>query len=129
MTKRTKTEPTIGGAIDALHAKRDLLADLNKKVEALKSELANDEAEIIRLLGSSNLESGRGRLAQASIKRDDVPQIEDFDKVCAYIVKKKAWDLIQRRLASRAVKARWDEGVAVPGVGKFTRVTLHVTKV
>lgn len=46
------------------------------------------------------------------------PRADDWPSVYAYIKENDAFDLLHRRLTSDAVKARWENGVEIPGVGK-----------
>jgi hypothetical protein len=54
---------------------------------------------------------------------------EDWESTWKYIAKKKAWDLLQKRLSGPAVKARWENGEQIPGVGHIRVHTISVTKV
>jgi hypothetical protein len=118
-----------GKAVDEIaqwQAKRDRLAIA---VDVMETEIAKKKEKLLGRMKKSDLDGARGRFGQASVVEDDVPTMEDFAKVWAYARKKNAPDLFQKRLSSTAVRERWAEGKAIPGVGKFHRVVLTVCPV
>lgn len=119
----------VGEAVDLLDKMRDRRKALAAKVEEMKREEDAMEDQIFAQFSKQELEGARGRRAQASIGRHDYPTAEDWEKTDAYIIKTKSLDLLQRRLSVEAVRERWKDGVDVPGVGKFTKVTLHLSKI
>ncbi len=46
------------------------------------------------------------------------PSAEDWSQIRAYVVANDAADLMQARLHEGAVKARWEDDVEIPGVGR-----------
>lgn len=116
----------IGKAIDeiaALQKKRDELA---AKVSAAEKIINEKKETLLKRVKKSELNGARGRIGAAFVKDEDIPTIEDFAKVWAYARKNNASDLFQRRLGLEAVRARWEEGKKIPGVGVFRRVALQV---
>lgn len=126
---RYKVPKTIGGAIDLLNAVRTERKKLQGKAESEKRQEGMIEEKILAQFGKSDLEGARGKTAQCSIKRSDVPTIEDFDKVWSYARKNDRPDLFQRRLSVEAVRLLWADKKTVPGVGTFTKVSLNLTKI
>lgn len=120
---------TAGGAIDLLMKVRTARKAEQAKVESEKRQEDMIEERIFAMFGKSELEGGRGKTAQASIKRSDVPVIEDFDALWSWAKKTNAHDIFQRRLSVEAVRARWGSKKQVPGVGTFTKLGLTLTKV
>jgi hypothetical protein len=113
----------------------DLLYTLREQrleIEAQANEVMKKEAQvrefIINNLPKQGASGVRGRVAQVRIEKKDVPTAKDWAKIQAYIRKNDAFDLMQRRLNDAAVKARWEEGKKVPGVEKFSVVTVSCTK-
>jgi hypothetical protein len=84
---------------------------------------------IIQNLPKSQATGVAGKLARVSVVSKDVHAVEDWDKLFEYVRKNKAYDLLQRRIASTAVTARWENNKEVPGVGHFTAVTVSLSKV
>lgn len=123
-----KIPKTIGGAIDLMFKVRDARKALASKAEAEKQQEALIEAAIFERFGKSELEGARGKLAQASIKRTDVFNIDDFDAIWEYAKKNDAPDLFRRQLVNEAVRERLAAGKKIPGMSTFTKVGLHLTK-
>ena len=126
--KQYKWPKTLGAMVDRLYDLDEERGKLARRVEELKTEYAALEGHIFETLPKSALEGALGKRAMASIKRTPVPTADDWDAIRRYVVKNNAWDLIQKRLSTEAVRERWNADVAVPGVGKFTRITLSLTK-
>ena len=118
-----------GGAIDLLYKVRTERKRLASLAEREKEQEALIENRIFELFKKSELEGGRGKMAQASIKRADVPTFENDRAFFAYLKKTGDFDLLQRRLSVEACRARWAAKKQIPGVGIFTKVSLNLTKV
>lgn len=129
-TKPTAKIPaTVGAAIDLLYATREARRRLDAEAKTLREKETAIEDAIFYRFAKQDLDGGRGKLAQASISRLDVPTLEDDVKFFAHLKKHpEDLDLLQRRLSSEAVRARWAEKKVVPGVGVFTRVSLSLSK-
>lgn len=106
----------------------------NKRLAAQKivNEIEGDEKTlreyIIQNLPKSEATGVAGKLARVSVVTKDVPAVEDWDKVFEYVRKTKSYDLLQRRISSSAVEARWENGKAIPGVGHFNVVSVSLSK-
>lgn len=128
-----KTFPkTVGGLADALH-KQDLEI---KRINNLLTDAKKYREELVehafKLFENEKLEGARGKLAQVSISRSVVPQVEDpgdWPKVFRWIVKNKDFSVLQKRLAVTHIRELWDDKVNIPGVKPFTKVGLSVRKV
>jgi hypothetical protein len=125
---KLKIPKSLGACADKLfELKQDRLA-LEKVVDAMK---ANETALTDHII--NNLPKGDtgacGKHHKAVVVTEDIPRAEDWDKVYAYIKKHNAFELLQRRLNSAAVKERLEDGKKVPGVGSFTAVKVSLTKV
>jgi hypothetical protein len=97
-------------------------ADTIKKMETLVEDYLLDampKAELTRL---------SGKLANVSISKKVMPTLVDREKLNVFIKKHNAYDLYQSRLSPTAVAERWDAGLEIPGVDRFTKVSLSVTK-
>jgi hypothetical protein len=44
-------------------------------------------------------------------------------------MRKKAYELLQKRLSATAIQERWDAGEKIPGVEVFTTVGVSLTKI
>jgi hypothetical protein len=67
-------------------------------------------------------------VATAGIKVSNVPLVEDWDKLHEYIKTTGEFDLMQKRISVTAWRARYDEGIEVPGVSKVEDVDISLTK-
>lgn len=124
-----KVPKTIGGAIDLLYEVRGKRFEAQHAMEKEKTQESLIELLIFEKFGKSELEGAKGKAAQASISRKDVPTIDDDEKFFGHIKKHpEDIDLLQRRLSTEACKLRFEAGKTIPGVGIFTKVSLSLTK-
>jgi hypothetical protein len=68
-----------------------------------------------------------GKLGRVEVKRRDEPAITDVEKFCAYVWKKKEFDLLAIKKGS--VKDRWEQDSEVPGVSHVSVETISLTGV
>lgn len=119
---------TVGDAIDMLQDVRALRMAKEKEAAVIK-ERESALAEHIRgKLKAAGLESGRGKKATFTITVNEQVKVADWDKFYAYILKTKAWELMQKRVGATAIKERWKAGVQVPGVEKLELPDYSLTK-
>ena len=62
------------------------------------------------------------------LHESEEPVAENWEEIWAFIKANDAWELLHKRITTTAVKERWNDGVAVPGVGKVTTYKLTVSK-
>lgn len=120
---------TIGAAIDILYAMRQERYDAQRAVDAMKAKEKELEAVVLRLLNAQDLNQGKGVSAIASVSVDEQPTVVDWNMFYDHVRTTGEFDLLQRRVSSTAIKARWDNEAEVPGIGKFTQPTLSLRKV
>lgn len=129
---KIKPPKTLGACIDLLYAWEGERAEVTRRAEQLKAREQLLETHILDTFSKADLNGAAGRVAKINVIRTEVPQVEGdgvgWPKLYAYIVRKKAFDLLQKRLSTSAVRERWAARIVVPGVSKFTVVTLSVTK-
>lgn len=101
-----------------------LAADRYAKV--LKVEEENCKASLMAAMQKIGVTSWSGAGGSADIVTKDKPYIVDYSALETYIVENRAIDLLQKRLTESAVKLRWDDGIAVPGVGVMTEQKLQL---
>jgi hypothetical protein len=119
----------MGGLADKLHATRELRLALEKVAGTVKDE---EQRLVDHIIDNTNLEveSGAvGRAYKAIVVREEVPQVEDWDKFYAHLLKTKNFSLLNKAVNRAAVKEIWDDGKKVPGVGKFQAKKISLTKV
>lgn len=127
MTK-VKYPKQIGACIDLLYENRAKRLEANKLVDAMKAEEALLEDHILATFAKSELRGAKGDICTAAVKIDQTVNVTDWDVYLAYVVKKKAWDMLRKQPATTAVKARWANGEEVPGTEPFAKVSLSLTK-
>lgn len=129
-TPKIKLPPKLPAVADLLYNTRQERYALDKKIKALKQIEAACEDKLINTLPKDDATGVAGMMARATIEVDAVPIITDEKKLMAYINKTGETDLLQKpKLSSAAVKLRWDRKKAVPGVGVFNAVKVHLNKV
>ena len=112
-----KIPKTLGACIDLMYKLKQERAAIEKTAEAVKEQENSLEKHLLETFAKTDLEGARGKLA-----------VKDWDKLYAYILKNKAWDLLQKRASATAFRERWDDKVVVPGVEAFTVIKLSLKK-
>ena len=134
---RAKKEPAyklpkkLAVCVDDLVVTRDARLALQKEIDNLQKIETQLKDHLINNLSKEDATGIAGKLARVTIVTKVVPQVnsEDWDTFYAYVGKTKSWDMLQKRLSDTAIKARWDAKKEVPGVSRFTAVTVSINKV
>lgn len=119
---------TLGGCVDRLYTLKQMMVDVNKKLEALDTERKDIEKHLIAKLPSSGSTGIMGRLAEARVKMEVVPSVKDWNVFQAHILKTKDFAFLERRAAKTHCRALWDAGETIPGVEQFPYPKLSLTK-
>jgi hypothetical protein len=129
----SKFPKTLGACVDMAYNLRAERLEYQKKVEAelavMKKKEDEIEEHILQSFDKSDIEGAKGSVATASVSRMTVPSVKDWPTVFAWIAKKKAWDLMEKRMARVAYRDRMEAGQEIPGVESFVKVSLSLTKV
>lgn len=122
-TKQTP-EQKLGSKIDAAFRALDkyrtaqaVADDLKRKADEMRDALL-DEMKILKLDKASSA------LGTVSVSMVDVPQVQDWSQVHAWVIKNKAPELLQKRISTEAWRERVADGRPIPGVIKFVDVKL-----
>ncbi len=122
----------LGSRIDALYEARAARLTRQKEMDAELAKLKKTEADlklaIIAELEKAGLDKGTGSQATASISITMQPRVTDWEAVYKYIKKNDAFDLLERRPAKLAFRARYEAGDFVPGMEAFEDKDLSLTK-
>lgn len=118
--------------LGTLAAQRDQLREEKRALEAqvkeLDSQLRDNEAEILELMGAQGVtRTGVGPYTM-SISEQSVANVQDWDAVNDYIRAHDAFHLYQRRLSNGAYNEILAGGESIPGVEPFTKVSLNFRK-
>lgn len=114
--------------VDELYGIRSERLEVNKAVKELKEAEVRLSNLLIDELEKGEASGIAGRQAKAFVKVSTVPKIEDVEALVRYALKTKQLDLLSVSVNPAAVRERWDNGKAVPGVGSTQVVKLSVTK-
>lgn len=96
---------------------------LEKEAALLDAEVKEIKEIIIMNFDKSDLTEiktklGTARLVPKTVYQPDVPN-DGWNKIWAYIVKTKSYDLLEKRLHQGACKARYEDKQKIPGVKLF----------
>ncbi len=126
-----KMPKTLAACADRLYALRQARLDIERRAEEMKSEERALKEHLIAALPKSDANGVEGRVARVRITVKDVPTLEDAAALKRYIKRYGAADLLEVKesLSVKAVRERWKDGKAIPGVGIFHAVDVSCTKV
>ena len=126
------TEVKPGQRLDVLAAKRDELREIKRDLEAelsdIKSQLDDNEFEVIEMLDELGVNKFSVGKMSFSISETLVGNVQDWDKVHECIRENNAFHLLQRRLSNAAYKELLDLGEAPEGIEPFTKRSLNFRK-
>lgn len=114
---------------DLLYETREARLALQKDVDALEDQEKQLREHIINNLPKSQATGVAGKVARATIVMKIVPQVQDWDKFYAHIKKTGDFELMQKRIGTKAIEERWENKKKVPGVEPFNAVTVSLNKV
>ncbi len=113
----------LGRAVNDLHTRREKIREVESTLNALKKDYAELADIAMDEMESLGLDQVRGTKATLSVKKTDVANVNDWDKVYNYIHRHKAYHLMFRRLSDASfreeLELRGKRGI--PGVEIFTR--------
>lgn len=124
-----KFPKSMGACADLLYSMRQERLAADKVAAELKTK---EQALIDYII--DNLPKGdtgaAGARYRVSVYTDPIPQVSDWDAFWAYVYRKKAGFLLQKRLSASAVKDILDNGPrgGIPGLTTFNAVKLSLTK-
>lgn len=110
------------------------LRNERKELEAQGNAILEEEKALtdflIKTFEKADLKEVKTPLGTARLVYKDIPVMDPdtggWDAIYAYIVKNKAWELLQKRLGERACQERWEAKQTIPGVKQFTKVTVKL---
>jgi hypothetical protein len=123
-----KMPRSLGACADLLHDLREERLELQRRAEAIEAQERALKEHIIRTMPKDDT-GAAGKHHKVAIITKEVPTVEDWPKLHAYIKRTGAFDLLSRRLNEAAVRERWEDRKQIDGVGVYTVVTVSLTKV
>lgn len=126
MTQKLPKNPA--EAADMLYTVREKRYALDKQSAALKAQESALQAHILEVLAEKGMTGVAGKVCRVEASNKTVPTVDDWVEFWAKFNKKSDFDLLQARLSTTAVQARWDAGKQVPGVKAYLVPTLSIKK-
>jgi len=126
--KEEKPSKKLGDMIDSLHRFDENIRTIEASLKKLKSKRFTMEMTLLGQMQDGKLKKAAGSRALAFISKREIPTIKDQRAFQKYVKKHGAFDLYQNRVATKAWKARLDDGEAVPGIEIFKKVSVSIRK-
>lgn len=113
----------IGERIDDLVEQREKMRTIQKGLDELKAVYDMDVIKILETLDEQGLPKASGKIGTVSIKETTVAHVLDWDKVYNFILRSKAFHLMQRRISDGAFREQLKirKGKRIPGVESFVK--------
>jgi hypothetical protein len=151
--KTFKVPASLGACTDMILTLREEKARRQREVDVFEVQLTMLEDALIRKLPADDADGVVGKIAKAIIVTKVIPTVEaeaGWEKVYTYLLEgaietakhkrlsaralakhlaqHAAFDLLQKRLNTRAISDRWEAKEAIPGIARFNKKTVSVTK-
>lgn len=84
--------------------------------------------QLMDLLEASGINSVGDKVRVYALVTKDEPEVADWSALYQHIQQTGAFELIYKRVNPAAVKERWEQNIAIPGVRKYPSISLSVTK-
>jgi len=97
---------------------------LQREADLLEQQEKDLIGQVINKMNQDRLTFVKEGDDEVTLVTSEEPVATDWPKVLDYIVANDAVDLLQKRLTASAVKARWGDGVTIPGIDKVPKQTL-----
>ena len=126
--KPVKTAKAMANLADKWWELRALRLAADKKVAEMKAEENQAKNALILSLGNNKVGAVGGAEVTVTLNTKIKPVANDWQKVWDWATEHEAGDLFQRRLSESAVKARWEDGIVIPGIEEYPVDDLSYTK-
>ncbi len=118
----------IAKLVDELYTTRKKRYTLQHQCDKLEEREKEIRAELIKTLPRFGATGLAGKIARAQLEGKRIVRVVDWEKFYAFIHKKKAFELLQRRVNEGSVKERWEGKTTVPGVEPDTVTVVSLSK-
>jgi hypothetical protein len=120
----------IGTLADRLYQLQQDKGRITAQVRELDREIAEVEEELFKEMDRQKTTVCRGQFATITLGENEVPQVEDWPRFHAFLLKHKLMGLLQRRVSVEAWREEMERRKGgIPGVTSYTKRTLSVRKV
>jgi len=129
LLKQFKAAKTPAARVDMLYAvEHNELKKAKAEAAAIENLTKKLRQWFIQEYKDDDAQGVVGKTAKLELKPKEVAIVEDWDKFYAHIAKKKEFDLLNKAVNSKAVGERWENDKEVPGIGRFTKKSISLTK-
>ena len=124
-------EKPIGIQIDEMFLLRERKRALEVEVKTINAQLLECEGRLIEALDAAGSVGARGHFASAGVTELIVPQVEDWDRLTAFIRRYNKFELLERRPSAAAFRelAAQRRDQTVPGLVPYIKRNLSLKKV
>lgn len=122
---------TMGACADKLYKLREKRYELSRQIKEIEAEEAEIKDYIINNLSKQESAGISGKIANVRVKTENVPVVEDWEAFYKYVSRTKSFDMLQRRINTKAVRERIEDKkdfASKAGIGSFTTVSVSITK-
>jgi len=118
---------TIGSMTDQYVTLRNKKKELADEVAKIEAQMKETEGQLIERLEAEGSTKGSGKLGTCSISHSVVFNVNDWQKVEAYVKKTGHMQIFQRRLSVEAVREIVENsGKPIPGTEPFATKKINV---
>lgn len=108
-------------ALTDLLSLRKRRLDLQREADLLEQQEKALKTQLINEMIASGADSFQDGEDIAYLKQSIEPQVDSWSSLLTYIHETGQLDLLQKRVTASAIKARWADGVDIPGVNPVTK--------
>lgn len=122
---------TMGACADKLYKLREKRYELSRQIKEIEAEEAEIKNYIINTLSKQESAGVSGKIANVRVNTENVPVVEDWEAFYKYVSRTKSFDMLQRRINTKAVRERIEDKkdfASKAGIGSFTTISVSITK-
>lgn len=120
---------SLGACADLLHDVRDLRLEMQRQTDAIEAREKEVKSWIIDHSTEHDTTFG-GRRFVASVYKETEPSIQDWGAFCSWVRKNDRFDLLQKRLSTKAVEeTQAVEARLLPGLTQIHVMKISLTKI
>ena len=102
--------------------------DADKRAAEIKSLETQIKQVLVITMNRMHLTAAGGANYICEHRTVEEPTVSNWDDFYKYVLKTKDFSLLERRPGKAAIKERWNDGKAVPGITRFPVDKLSFTK-
>ena len=123
-----KVPKALAACADLYYETRQRRLEIEKSTADLREQERILKEHLIQSLPKSKAQGIAGKVCRVQVVVKPVPQVADLASFTAFAKRKGNEDLMKHSMNPAAVKERWENGVAVPGIERFNVVDLSFNK-